>query len=297
MDDALSGLLLDVRSSGALFDRSVLCPPWSIRFGEEALTLLTMVNGEAWVLPDDGEPVRLGLHDEAIVRGPFSVSDGPTTAGRDRCAHQGMRGAVSGPTVLLTGTYQVRGSVSQRVLAALPPIALLPAAAADCPTLDLIVDEIQQDKPGRQAMLDRLLDLHLVATLREWFDRADTSAPAWYRAHQDPHVGRALRLLHENPAQPWTVAKLAAEAGLARATFAERFRELVGQPPMAYLAEWRIAQAADLLARTDATVDAIARQVGYSNAYALSVAFKRTVGIRPTEHRAATRDVPAAQHP
>ncbi|RKT84900.1 AraC-type DNA-binding protein [Saccharopolyspora antimicrobica] len=239
--------------------------------------------------------VRLGLHDEAIVRGPFSVSDGPTTAGRDRCAHQGMRGEISGPTVLLTGTYQVRGSVSQRVLAALPPIALLPAAAADCPTLDLIVDEIQQDKPGRQAMLDRLLDLRLVATLREWFDRADSGAPAWYRAHQDPHVGRALRLVHENPAQPWTVAKLAAEAGLARATFAERFRELVGQPPMTYLAEWRIAQAADRLARTDATVDAIAHQVGYSNAYALSVAFKRTLGIRPTEHRAATRDAPAVQ--
>ncbi|MEV0698854.1 helix-turn-helix transcriptional regulator [Saccharopolyspora sp. NPDC050389] len=83
------------------------------------------------------------------------------------------------------------------------------------------------------------------------------------------------------------MAKLAAEAGMSRATFAQRFRRLVGQPPMAYLAEWRICQAADLLARTDATVDAIARQVGYSNAYALSVAFKRSLGIRPSEHRAA----------
>ncbi|MFI0470617.1 helix-turn-helix domain-containing protein [Saccharopolyspora sp. 5N102] len=187
---------------------------------------------------------------------------------------------------LLKGTYQVRGSVSQRVLTALPRVAVIPARPAGCPTLDLIIDEIRLDKPGRQAILDRLLDLHLVASLREWFDRPESGAPAWYRAHHDPPIGRALALIHESPERPWTVAQLAAEAGMSRAAFADRFRRLVGQPPMAYLAEWRICQAADLLARTDATVDAIARRVGYSNAYALSVAFKRSLGIRPSEHRA-----------
>ncbi|MEU7898909.1 AraC family transcriptional regulator [Nonomuraea sp. NPDC049152] len=105
----------------------------------------------------------------------------------------------------------------------------------------------------------------------------------------DPVIGRALRLIHDDPAHPWTVASLADKAGVSRSRFAQRFAELVGQPPMAYLTDWRICQAADLLARTDGTVDAVARQVGYSNAYALSVAFKRTLGVRPSEHRARSR--------
>ncbi|MFB9534138.1 helix-turn-helix domain-containing protein [Nonomuraea roseola] len=119
--------------------------------------------------------------------------------------------------------------------------------------------------------------------------QARVHRPAWYRAHGDPLVGPALRLIHEHPAHPWTVAELARQAGASRATFAQRFNELVGQPPTAYLTEWRICQACDLLTSTDSTVEAIAHLVGYSDAYALSVAFKRVLGVRPSEHRAAGR--------
>jgi AraC-like DNA-binding protein len=83
------------------------------------------------------------------------------------------------------------------------------------------------------------------------------------------------------------VASLAAEAGVSRATLARRFTDLVGEPPMSHLAGWRTCLAADLLRETDDTVGAIARKVGYADAFALSVAFKRVHGIRPTEHRAS----------
>jgi AraC-like DNA-binding protein len=126
----------------------------------------------------------------------------------------------------------------------------------------------------------------LVDTLRAWFDRPESQAPAWYRAYADPVIGQGLRLVDENPAHAWTVAELASKVGLSRATFAKRFADLVGQPPMAYVTEWRLCLAADQLRRTDATVDTIARRVGYANAYALSVAFKRVYGTRPSEHRA-----------
>jgi AraC-like DNA-binding protein len=134
-------------------------------------------------------------------------------------------------------------------------------------------------------VLDRLLDLLLIAVLRAWFARADAKAPGWYRAHSDPVVGRALRLLQNDPARAWTVASLASETGASRAALARRFNELVGEPPMRFLTGWRLALAADLLREPDATIGSVAAQVGYGSSFALSTAFKRERGISPQEYR------------
>ena len=107
--------------------------------------------------------------------------------------------------------------------------------------------------------------------------------PAWYRALGDPVVGRALRVLHEEPARAWTVDTLAAQAAVSRATFARRFTELVGESPRAYLTRWRLSLAADLLQATDLTVEAVARKVGFQSGFGLSVAFKRVHGTRPSD--------------
>ena len=100
-------------------------------------------------------------------------------------------------------------------------------------------------------------------------------------------VGRALRMLHNNPSHPWTVASLAAETGVSRAALARRFTELVGEPPMSFLTGWRVALAADLLREPDSTVGAVAQQVGYGSPFALSTAFKRVRGVSPQQHRLA----------
>ena len=134
-------------------------------------------------------------------------------------------------------------------------------------------------------MLDRLLDLLLIAVLRAWFARPEAAAPGWYRAHGDPIVGPALRLLHNNPAHPWTVASLAAASGVSRAALARRFNALVGEPPMTFLTGWRLTLAADLLREPGATVGSVAEQVGYGSSFALSTAFKRVRGVSPQEHR------------
>lgn len=106
-----------------------------------------------------------------------------------------------------------------------------------------------------------------------------------FRADTDPVVGPALRLIHDDPARPWTVADLAAEVGVSRAAFARRFLDRVGEPPMTYLTGWRLTMAADLLLEPGATIGAVAHQVGYSTAFALSAAFKRVRGISPRQHR------------
>ncbi|MGC5016445.1 AraC family transcriptional regulator [Streptosporangium sp. DT93] len=310
--DALTDFLDGPRARGAFLLRSILSPPWSLRIQDRApLALAAVVRGEAWMVPDDGDPVRLGPGDVAVIRGPapYTVADDPVTPPQvvihpgQHCTTldgQDLAGAMSlgvrtwgndpdGSAVILTGAYQMRGEISRRLLEALPPMLVLPEDAWDCPIIPLLTDEIVKDEPGQEAVLDRLLDLLLIAVLRAWFSRPEAGAPAWYRAHGDPVVGKALRLLHNNPAHPWTVADLAAETGVSRAALARRFTELVGESPMAFLTGWRLAMAADLLRETNATVGAVARQVGYGSSFALSAAFKRVRGVSPQEYRAGAR--------
>lgn len=307
--DAFAGLLDGPRARGAFLLRAIMEPPWSVRVQDQApVTLVAMMTGQAWVVPDVGAHQRpLQPGDVAIMRGPdpYTIAEDPATPPQviihpgqhcttpqgeslSQAMDLGVRtwgNSASGSTAMLIGTYQMRGEISQRLLAALPAVVVLPADAWDSPLMALLGEEIVKDEPGQEVVLDRLLDLLLVAVLRAWFSRPEAHAPAWYRAHSDPVVGRALRMLHHNPARPWTVATLAAATGVSRAAMARRFTELVGEPPMTFLAGWRLALAADLLRGSDATIGAVARQVGYGSSFALSTAFKRVHGISPQQHR------------
>src|SRR5262249_41061893 len=108
-----------------------------------------------------------------------------------------------GPTMMLVGTYETESEVSQRLLGTLPTLLVLPADSWDSPLIPLLGAEIVKDEPGQEVVLDRLLDLLVVAVLRAWFSRPEADAPAWYRAARDPVVGPALRLLHQHPDYPW----------------------------------------------------------------------------------------------
>lgn len=312
--DALVGLLDGPRARGAFLLRSILGPPWSLRIEDGApLTLVAVVQGSAWIFPDTGDAVHLGPGDVAVVRGPdhYTVSDDLatppqvvihpgqicTTVDGDDLSQQmdlGVRtwgNSMTGSTVMLTGTYEMHTEVGQRLLSSLPDLVVLPAESRRSPLLTLLNDEIAREEPGQEAVLDRLLDLLVIAVLRSWFDRPDSDGPTWYRAYGDPVVGPALRMLQNNPNNAWTVASLAAEVGVSRATLARRFHDLVGEPPMTFLSGWRISLAADLLNEDDTTIAAVASQVGYGSPFALSTAFKRVRGISPAQHRAATRTV------
>ncbi|WP_405868080.1 AraC family transcriptional regulator [Streptomyces sp. NBC_00005] len=306
--DPLAGLLEGPRARGAFMIRACFEPPWSVRIEDRApLTVMLMVRGEAWIMPDNGERVRLRPGDLAIARGPdpYTCADDPGTAPQAlilpgaECSYpdgRALNGSMDlgvrtwgdrldGSAVMLIGTYLWQGEVSGRLLDALPPLLTLTSEVWDCPLTPFLMEEIVRDEPGQEVVLDRLLDLLVIAALRAWFSRPEAAAPAWYRALADPVVGRVLRLLQDDPAHPWTVASLATKAGVSRAALARRFTELVGEPPMTYLTGWRLALAADALRDTGDTLEAIARQVGYGSAFALSSAFKRVYGVSPQEHR------------
>lgn len=310
--DALAGFLDGPRAHNAFLLRSILEPPWCLRVQDEApLTVVALVRGTAWIAFDGGAPSALAPGDVAIVRGPdpYTVADDPATPPGivihpgGRCAtldgeplHEAMDlgvrtwgNSATGSVVLLTGTYETDGAVSRRLLDTLPALTIVGADMCDSPVVALLATEIVSDEPGQAAVLDRLLDLVLVATLRSAYARGTIEVPAWYHAYGDPIVGPALRMMHNDPATAWTVADLALRIGTSRAALARRFHELVGEPPIAYLTGWRMALAADLLLDDGATVTAVARRVGYGSPFTFSTAFKRAHGVSPRNYRDRVR--------
>jgi AraC-like DNA-binding protein len=307
--DVLGGLLGGPRARDAFVLRTVLDPPWAIRVEDRApLSVVAVTTGEAWIVPDGKGPIRLGPGAVAVVRGPepYLVADDPDTSpqviidpgqfcrtvdGRPMAEAMslGVRtwgNSADGSTIMLVGTYEHTNAVGQRILSVLPGTVVLAAEAWDCPFVGILSNEIVKDEPGQAAVLDRLLDLVLVSALRAWMAADATDRSAWYRAHNDPVVGHALRLLHGDVAHPWTVATLASATGVSRALLARRFTDTVGQPPMGYLTDLRLALAADRLLEPGITIEGVAREVGYGSAFALSSAFKRVRGISPRQHRA-----------
>ncbi|QFZ17591.1 AraC family transcriptional regulator [Saccharothrix syringae] len=296
--DALTDLLRGVHAHGAQVCRSLASPPWSLAISATApLTLATPVRGDAWLLADDGTRAFLRTGDVGLVRGPsrFVLADDPATPPQVRVGEPGCERwrlgtrtyglDADGETVVVMGSYEVEGSISDRLLNALPAAFAVPCPDGPCPALGLLSAEAAKDRPGQDIVLDRVLDLLLVFALRDWFDRPDADAPAWYRALGDDVVGPALRAMHDAPGHAWTVAELATRAGVSRAALARRFTALVGVPPLTYLTEWRMDVAAGLLAEPGTTVASVARAVGYADGFAFSTAFKRVRGVRPSDHR------------
>jgi AraC-like DNA-binding protein len=307
--DALAAFLDGPRARAAFLMKVVLEPPWSMRIEDEApLAVVAITHGEAWLVHAElSDPVALAAGDVVIVRGPdpYVVAHRPDAeptividVGGDchtldgasliEAMDLGVRtwgNRADGADVMLVGTYQTDGEVSRWLLDALPHVVVLRATEWDSPIVPLLAAEIVKEEPGQQVVLDRLLDLLLVTALRAAFAMDSLAVPAWFRANADPLVGRVVRLMQNEPATPWTVATLASAVGVSRALLARRFHEIVGAPPMSFLTSWRMALAADLITERDATVSAIAREVGYGSPFTFSTAFKRTYGVSPKAYR------------
>jgi transcriptional regulator GlxA family with amidase domain len=137
-------------------------------------------------------------------------------------------------------------------------------------------------------VLSRLVEVLLIEALRSVSTKPAT--PGLVRGLADERIGIAIRAIHDSPASGWTVARLANEAALSRSAFFERFTRTVGVAPIEYLLAWRVALAQDLLKHQDITITDVAKQVGYSSASTLSVAFTRHLGTLPTQYARQQRN-------
>ncbi|MFC7547238.1 AraC family transcriptional regulator [Plantactinospora sp. GCM10030261] len=302
--DPLDELLRGLRADAVGFDRRELTPPWTLRSADAAiLTLYAPLRGTVWLThPEDESPRPVRVGETAIVRGTFVLADRPLPAGSgeqvparpaDRMWTGSGEQAPVDDTVLLVGTYDTRGMAARRLLDALPPVLVVPDGDG-CESVRDFLDTQAACPGGPQVVRDRLVDWLVVCTLRSWFDQPGAVPSGRLRAWGDDVIGPVLRAMHAAPDRPWTLAALAGEAGVSRTTVASRFARLVGDPPLTYLTEWRMTLAADLLAGSTTTVAAVARRVGYADAFGFSAAFKRFHGVSPSAYRGRSTGTMAA---
>jgi AraC-like DNA-binding protein len=269
---------------------------WGVRYPPiETAGFGLVLGGECW-LSLTGAPFRLVAGDFVLMPSTpgFAMTSHPDAAPAPiaydpletvtALRHGDPDGA---PDFTLLGGYFQFESANTALLADLLP-ALVHIRATDAAatrlaaTIELIADEAMSQRPGRDLVVDRLVEILLVEALRFPAEKIDALArPGLLAGLADPQLARALRAVHADVARTWTVAELAREAGLSRSSFSERFTQTVGAAPMEYLSQWRMALAKDMLQRERVPLETVAERIGYQSASAFSTAFKRQVGRAP----------------
>lgn len=294
--------LVRARASGGVFARSIAVAPWGLRLpGSIQLAVHAVIKGQAWIWVDGkDEALELRPGDLALVRGgcdhfiahepgaPCVLPEDFRTQHDTEVAERDPRAAV-----FLCGAYRFAGDIGAGLVNSLPMVLSIPARINDPihGVVALLSQELSHFEPGRQTVLDRLLDVLVVLGLRTGL-ASSTNAPAWFRGASDPRLSRALQAMHGNTSSPWTVEELARMSNMSRATFARVFQEVLGDAPMRYLTDWRMTVARDLLRTQDVPLTEVADRVGYSSLYAFATAFRRHHGQPPGRWRQGEQDLP-----
>jgi AraC-like DNA-binding protein len=305
--DVVGQVLMAVRTGRPFARRRDLYGKWGLRWrGDQGAGFHVILEGSAWIVPPTvSAPVKLGVGDVVFVSQSdgYTLADHPDTPLQDiRMTEPGEQWPVLAPgpgerpdTVLLGGRYALERARPHPLIAQLPRVIHIPARATFGDPLRSVVDllgaEVQRDDPDNLGgALPALLDLLIIYTLRSWYAReAQHGTQGWARGLQDPAVRTALERIQQSPATPWTVAQMAATAGVSRTAFARRFSTLIGEPPLTYLTRWRMTVAACLLRETNLPVESVAARVGYGSPFAFGKAFKRSMGNSPGAYRRANQ--------
>lgn len=318
--DVLSDVLRSVRLSGSMFFLVEACAPWSTRAprantfapavlpaSSHLVSYHVVTRGSCWAGIEGMAPVRLEAGDVFVVpHGDayfLAEPDPATTVARDPDSVGFFREMAAGrlPAVVTAGgdgpgaTHFICGFLgcdSQRfdpVLGALPSLIHVRRAdrASDRMShlIELALCELRERRQGGQGVLLRLSELMFIEVVRCFVESAAGPQTGWMAGLRDPVAGRALARLHAAPARRWTLQELARAAGVSRSVLAERFGRVVGQPPITYLAHWRMQLAAQMLADPSNRVKAVAASVGYESEAAFSRAFRNHVGVAPLDWR------------
>jgi AraC-like DNA-binding protein len=304
--DPLSDVLRVVRLSGAHFFRAAASGPWAIEAAaarelsprilpgsEHLISYHVVLTGRCWggvkgqpLVPLEAGDVILFPHGHAHV-----MSSGPEAGTNLLPIHAVPRfprssefGDTSQPDVtLVCGFFGCDLAPFNPLCASLPSQLRMRGLSEGLVGIFArqVVEETMAGRAGADSMLTRLAELMFIEVLRCHLESLPTGQGGWFAGIHDPLVGRALALLHERPGHHWTLAELATGAASSRSSLAERFTQLVGVPPMQYLAQWRMQVAAGLLKETSAKVATVAAEVGYESEAAFSRAFKKATGVAP----------------
>ena len=250
--------------------------PISVQAGE----IIVFTRGDPHVMASKPgmraeQPNAESLYSEGAIQQPFYVN-------------VGAEGPVSAKFVC--GFLACDGQPFNPLLDNLPPVIKVAAGSGSdtrwlSEFIHVAAHETADKRAGSEGVLARLSELMFIEVVRRYLEGLPPAQIGWLAGLRDPFVGKALSLMHAKPAHNWTIDDLARDVGLSRSVLAERFNDMVGIPPIQYLAKWRMQIAVGMLGRGDMNIASIAAQTGYSSEAAFSRAFKRMVGVSPSEHR------------
>jgi AraC-like DNA-binding protein len=320
--DVLSDVLRTIRLTGALFFPFEASSPWADEIpaaaglvpailpgAQHVVSYHIVSDGTCWVTLIDAPAVRLEPGDIVVIpHGDTYVMSSEPGMRSEMPAdavlmffHQMATGAAPSMVIdggggpehadLVCGFLGCDVRPFNPVLEALPRLVHLrrppDVSVRDrlSPLVEFALAESRQRRSGAQSVLLRLSEVLFIEVVRRYLDSLAAGRTGWLAGLRDPIAGRALAMLHDRPAAPWTLEQLAKDIGVSRSALADRFAHVVGQPPMRYLARWRMQLASRLLADGTAKVSAVALDVGYQSEAAFSRAFKEIVGVSPATWR------------
>jgi AraC-like DNA-binding protein len=279
--DLMSQAVDELRLRRATYQRAILHPPWAISLDEGERHVQLVLVGRAW-LRAGGKSFELAAGDLALLPGGLPHELRGDEARGEKCE-------------LLSGTLAFEAP-DHPLFGVLPPIIHATSerarpSAGYVACLEHLKAEALASRDGSDALVARLSEVLLIEVMRFFTPAPGVECPVggWFAGLADPAIRRALVAIHEEPAKSWTVASLAKVARESRSAFAAHFASVMREPPMAYLARWRMFRARALLRQTELPLAAIAEQVGYGSAAALSLAFTRAEGTSPGTFRSRSR--------
>lgn len=312
--DALSQALNAVHMTGAIFYHAECTAPWGFSVPSLHQVAHVLAPGTERLVPyhlivEGNALVRFDASDVSLTAGDViiiphgdahTVTNGSPSTLIDSAASLGeflsgdlrtMRlGGGGDPTRFICGYFGCERHADRLFLAGLPQMIKInvrsdAAGAWVENSIRYLVGEADSGRPGQSILLSKMAEALFVQTLRHYMEQLPPEQTGWLAGARDPVVGGALALLHEKPFHPWSVAELAAEVGASRSVIAERFARFLGEPPLTYLARWRLQLAARLLQTSRQTIVQIASDVGYESQAAFNRAFKREFSVPPAQYR------------
>jgi len=287
--------------SGVFYCRSEFTAPWALALPpfEACLMFHVVTVGECWVEVAGAEPHLLRPGELLLV--PHGEGHSLTSAhgitahnlfdlDREQVSERYELlelGGGGAPTTAICGVVKFDDPTAQQLVQLLPRLIAVnawgsaPESEWIQSTLRLMADEARAPQAGGETVITRLADILVIQAIRAWIARDPAAQAGWLGALQDNRIGRAIAMLHRQPARSWTLATLAAEVGMSRSAFSDRFTALVGEPAMRYVARRQMHTAVAWLKDDAATVGSIAARLGYESEGAFNRAFKRVIGRPP----------------
>ena len=305
VDDVLSEVLGRTALKGTVYFKAEFGSPWAMQIGEKDVAAFhIVVRGRCWVRSGSEEPFSLNAGDVVVFPhgDPHAllhdVDAEPVPA--ERLLAQGRAegasvsfGGTGESVTLMCGHFERDSRLEHPLFATLPARIHVPASEVSdgswmITATELAVMESSAGRPGSGAVVDRLAEALLIQVLRGWSESVQHSQ-TFLAALTDEALSRAISLVHRHPARPWCVEDLARAAGLGRSAFSERFRERVGITPMAYVTDWRMRLAHEMLVGSERTMAQVAETIGYDSEWSFAKAFKRIWGQSPGAVRRSAR--------